>query len=280
MNKVFTLFLYIFAIIGFILVCGFLAIKLGFTKTRGVIDNQHDYFQNEMASSTQAWVNTEEWRVLKQAILKDKGAIHKAATTAHVSPRLLVAPLVVEQLRLFHSEREIFKQVFAPLKILGNQSQFSWGIMGMKQETAEKIEGNLKNEKSVWYLGKEYENMLDFSTSDHDKERFERLTDEHNRYYSYLYAAILIKQIESQWQKAGFPIENRPDIIATLFNIGFENSKPHDNPQSGGAKIKIGKTNYSFGSLAKSFYYSEELLNEFPNIHLMMQEKVTEMVHP
>ena len=176
---------------------------------------------------------------------------------------MIVAPLVVEQLRLFTSEREIFKQIFSPLKILGNQSQFSWGVMGIKQDTAKQIEENLKDKKSVWYLGKEFEHILDFKTDDHDNERFERLTDEHDRYYSYLYGALCIKQIMKQWSNAGFNIDNRPEIIATLYNIGFENSKPKRDPQSGGAKIEINGGQYSFGSLAQEFYNSDELIEEF-----------------
>ena len=43
-------------------------------------------------------------------------------------------------------------------------------------------------------------------------------------------------------------------------NIGFEHSVPEADPQSGGAEINIDNTYYSFGSLAKSFYDSDELL--------------------
>ena len=71
-----------------------------------------------------------------------------------------------------------------------------------------------------------------------------------------------MKQIMNQWKNAGFPIDNRPDIIATLYNIGFIHSNP--NPASGGAPITVGGKTYSFGELAYNFYYSDELLNYFP----------------
>ena len=164
---------------------------------------------------------------------------------------------------LFNSEREIFKQVFSPLKILGNQSQFSWGVMGIKQDTAKAVEQHLKDSTSPFYLGKDFENVLDFKTDNPDNERFERLTDEHNRYYSYLYGGLLIKQLEKQWGKAGFPINQNVGVLATLYNIGFANSKPNANPQIGGAEIDINKTTYSFGGLAQSFYNSDELTKEF-----------------
>jgi hypothetical protein len=264
MKKVFSAIVYIFAVIGFVLVGGYFAVKFGLTNTKGVIDNQHDYFQDQISSSTDAWIKTEEWQVLKEPTLKDTGSINKAAKISGVPARIIAAPLVVEQLRLFYSEREVYKAVFAPLKILGNQSQFSWGVMGIKQDTARQIEENLKDPKSDWYLGKDNENLLDFTTKDTDSERFYRLTDEKDRYYSYLYAGIMIKELETQWQKAGINIDTKPDVVATLFNIGFTNSKPHKNPQSGGAEIDINGLKYSFGSLAKSFYDSGELVNEFP----------------
>ncbi|MDP3962416.1 MAG: hypothetical protein Q8Q03_00910 [bacterium] len=245
--------IYALALIGLILVAGYLAVKFGFTNTKGIIDNQREYFQDEMSSSD-TWRKTEEWNVLKEAILKDRDSLDKASLDSGIKARMIVAPLVVEQLRLYHSEREIFKSIFAPLRILGNQSQFSWGVMGIKQETARQIERNMKND----------ENILEFTTDNSDKERFTRLTDEKDRYYSYLYAGLMMKQIQTQWAKAGFPIENRPDIIATLFNIGFENSNPHANPLSGGSRIEISGIEYSFGSLAKSFYDSQELREEFP----------------
>lgn len=252
MSKILKILVYIFAFIGFVLVLGYLSLEMGWTRTKGLVDAQHDYFQNKI--NDDSWSKGEEWLVLKEAILKDSEVINRAALEAGVPARIIVAPLIVEQLRLFHSEREIFKQVFAPLKILGNQSQFSWGVMGIKQETARQIEKNLDTD----------DHILDFKTNNPDKERFERLTDENDRYYSYLYGALMIKQLMKQWEGAGFPIDNKPGIIATLYNIGFENSNPHNNPQIGGAEIEINKTTYSFGGLAQIFYNSKELIEEFP----------------
>ena len=259
MRKAFSIIIYIFAAIGFVLIVVYIAVQLGWTKTTGMVDRQHDYFNSQSSTVDTSWAQGEEWKVLKEAIIKDKIVIKKAATVAIIDPRLIVATLIVEQLRLFNDNREIFKTIFAPLKILGNQSQFSWGVMGIKQDTAIEVE-----KRDEWH-------MLDYSatTTDKDSERFARLTDEHDRYYSYLYAAVLLKETETQWQNAGFPISGspqnyRPEILATLFNIGFANSKPNANPQVGGAEINIGTSTYSFGGLAGSFYYSNELLEEFP----------------
>ena len=263
----------LFALIGFVLVGVYVAVELGWTKTKGIIDSQHYYFKDQsigtttasMIADSGAWTQGEEWQTLKAAILKDKDSIDKASIVTNIPARMIVAPLVVEQLRLFYSDREIFKEIFAPLQILGNQSQFSWGVMGIKQDTAKEIEANLKDPQSQFYLGMAYEHILDFpaSTTSDNAQRFNRLTDANDRYFSYLYAALMIKELESQWQKAGFPIADRPDVVTTLFNIGFQNSHPNANPQVGGAEIDIGSTTYSFGGLAGDFYNSNELLKEF-----------------
>lgn len=135
-KKTYYIILHIFAIIGFILFTGYFAVKLGFTNTKGIMDDQDSSFLQGADSNKSSWIQSEEWVVLKQAINKDLDVINRAAKDAGVDPRLIVSILVPEQLRLFHSERQIFKEVFSPLKILGNQSQFSWGIMGIKKDTA------------------------------------------------------------------------------------------------------------------------------------------------
>lgn len=262
MKKIFNVAVYIFAVIGLILVFGYVAMKLGWTRTKGVVDTQHDYFQDRIDESS--WSKSEEWLILKEAIRKDADVINRVASETGIPARMIATPLVVEQLRLFYSEREVFKQVFAPLKILGNQSQFSWGVMGIKQETAVEIEKHLKDPSSPFYLGKNFEHVLDFKTDNPDKERFERLTNEDDRYYSYLYGALMLAQIERQWDLAKFSITNNAGIVSTLYNIGFTNSKPKALPQIGGAEIEVGETKYSFGGLAQSFYNSDELIEEFP----------------
>ncbi|MFA6601607.1 MAG: hypothetical protein WCT02_01970 [Candidatus Paceibacterota bacterium] len=258
-----------FALIGFVLSSGYLALRLGLTKEKGIIDRQDEVFINsaqdaDMTSSSKEWARGQEWQTLKSAILKDSETIDRAAKDAGIEPRLLVAILVPEQLRLFHSEREIFKQIFEPLQILGNQNQFSWGIMGLKKETAEEIENHLKDKKSEYYLGLAHEDILDFETADIGQERFQRLTDDKDHYYNYLYAALYLAQIEHQWNAAGYDISNRPEILATLYNIGFVHSEPKANPSSGGSAIEIGGKTYSFGNLAGQFYYSKELVDLFP----------------
>lgn len=210
------------------------------------------------------WMNMEEWQEYKLIMEKEATQIDSVGEITGIEPRLIVAILCAEQIRLFDNNREAFKKWISPLKVLSVQSKFSWGVTGIKPETAKKIEAFLKSDTSVFYLGKKYEHLLDFKTYDIENERFSRLTDFHNHFYSYLYAALNIRMIIEQWKHAGYDITQRPEIIATLFNLGFEVSKPKPNPRVGGSSITIKGQRYTFGSIAYEFYYSGELADLFP----------------
>ena len=220
------------------------------------------------SGSVFGWMNIAEWADFKIAVAKDKPLIDSVASLTNVEPRLIVAVLVGEQIRLFNSDREAYKRWIGPLKILSVESSFSLGVTGIKAATAQIIERNMKDRESIFYLGAKYEHLLDFKTNSIDEERFRRLTDFKNHFYSYLYAALNIKQLKMQWQRAGFPIDDRPEILATLYNIGFEGSIPKANPAVGGSTVMIHQKPYSFGTIAYEYYYSGELYDLFPFKHV------------
>jgi hypothetical protein len=204
--------------------------------------------------------------VLDAAIRKDTDPLSRASADTGVPARLIVANLVTEQLRLFFTDRADYKQFFSPLKILGSQTQFSWGIMGMKEDTAIQVETYLHDPSSPYYPGAQYEHLLDFpaGTTDVKQARYIRMTDQHDHYWSYLYAALYMKEVEAAWASAGYPIADKPAIVSTLFNIGFAHSNPNPNPQVGGAEIDVNGAAYSFGGLAGDFYSSDLLADLFP----------------
>ncbi|MEE1322888.1 MAG: hypothetical protein UHE91_03605, partial [Bacteroidales bacterium] len=82
------------------------------------------------------WMNLAEWYALKEAIIKDKAEIDSAAKVAGVESRMIVSCLVGEQIRLFNSKREMYKKYLGPVKVLSVQSQFSFGVNGIKDFTA------------------------------------------------------------------------------------------------------------------------------------------------
>lgn len=306
LKKIYLVLVHLFAIIGFLLVGGYLAVRFHLTDTIGIIDEQQRFFLNGNTDGSESKAsdafknnvaNQPQWTTFKDAVSKDQQVLEQISSLTGVKSRMIVSVLATEQLRFFFTDRSSFKKFFEPLKILGNETQFSWGVMGIKENTAIQIENNLKNPNSPYYLGKSYEHLLDFpadairtgrvgvvdgtggtstatSTGNNVLEsaasstldantveqiRFARITDPRNRYYAYLYGALFIKQVEMQWQNAGYDISDRPEIIATLFDLGFSKSKPNADPKVGGAEIDINENKWSFGGLAYDVYQSDEL---------------------
>jgi hypothetical protein len=139
------------------------------------------------------------------------------------------------------------------------------GVSGIKQETAEDIEKYANDPTSDFYPGPGMAEKIAYKgEADRGTELYNRLTDPKDHYYSYLYTALYIKEIESHWKKAGFDISQNPEAVVTLFNIGFLGSKPNANPQPGGAPVTVGGVTYSYGTLGAAFYRSEELTAVFP----------------
>lgn len=254
----------IFALIGVVFTAVFLGMRFGIFDVAGSIAGRNSFFTGGTAGSNCisidaracAWAYTEEWATIREGLRKDAPTIARASAATGVPARLIAAVVVPEQLRFFTSEREVYKQVFEPLKILGSLSQFSLGVTGIKQETAEDVEArvpaNLQN--LIAY---------DATDTDHRATLFNRLTDQHDHYYSYLYTALFIKEVTDEWARASYPIADKPAVIATLFNIGFGNSHPNASPHVGGAEIVVANTTYTFGELAGRFYDSPELTDVF-----------------
>jgi hypothetical protein len=284
----------LFALIGFGFCGVFIAMQGGLLNVRGTIAERNQFFGSvpkvEGAATikgnvpktrstascvdegpdgsviaTCAWNQNPEWTVVREGLTKDAEVIDKVSEETGVDSRMIAASVVPEQLRFFTSERENYKKFFEPMKILGSMSQFSLGVAGIKQQTANQIERNLVDTNAPLYPGKDYSNLITYAPgTDHDSELYKRLTDSKHHYYSYLYTALYIKEINAQWQKQGYDLTARPDVVTTLFNIGFEASKPKDNPQIGGTPITLGSTTYSFGQLGTLFYLSDELIAPFP----------------
>lgn len=268
----------VLAFIGAAFVFVFIAMHFGLLNVRGSIVERNQFFTGTTtpevpsqpciadAVTVCAWNETPEWNVVAGGLTKDASVIIQVSQETGVPARLIAAVVIPEQLRFFTSEREVFKRYFEPLKVLGSLSQFSLGVSGIKQETAQQIERYANDPTSPFYPGA-VGRLLAYNsatTTPQNEQLFNRLTDDKNHYYSYLYTALFLKEIEAQWRSAGFPIDTRPDILITLFNIGFEHSNPNANPVAAGAPITIGGKTYAFGILGGAFYISNELETMFP----------------
>ncbi|MDE2399519.1 MAG: hypothetical protein KGL67_00685 [Patescibacteria group bacterium] len=269
----------VFALIGLFFTIVFIGMQFGLLNVRGSITERNKFFTGNILNNTLLarpfstsnrpvynWEQTPEWNVLSTAFTKDAPTINKVASETDVPARLIVSVVVPEQIRFFTSNRESYKKYFEPLKILGTLSQFSLGVSGIKPETAKQIEKNNIDPTSSFYPGDKYKNLLNYPQGAlHDVELYNRLTDPHDHYYQYLYTALFIKQVMHQWQSSGFDLNNNPEIMATIFNIGFDHSVPSNQPIVGGAPIEIGGETLSYGGLSGEFYRSGELLDQFPN---------------
>ncbi len=211
------------------------------------------------------WMATPEWEALKEAITRDSALIREAGRLTGVEPRLIVGCLIGEQIRLFNSKREMYKKYLGPVKVLSVQSQFSYGVNGIKDFTAAAVEEHLKDPSSEYYMGPAYEHLLDYPEGANVvEERYKRLVDYGSHLYSYIYTGCILHQTMLQWRRAGYDISDRPDLLFTLFNVGFSQSVPKPDPMPGGSHIKVGDREYTFGAIGFDFYYSGELASVFP----------------
>ena len=236
----------------------------GYNTFLSQLKSVYDSKPARQSASVIPWMATAEWEMLKPSIMKDSAQLVEAGRLTGVEPRLIVACLVGEQIRLFNSSREMVKKYLGPVKMLSVQSQFSYGVNGIKEHTAIAVEQHLKDTASEFYMGKRYENLLDFKTDNHEMERYNRLVDYRNHLYSYIYTGCILHQTMLQWKRAGYDISNRPDILCTLFNVGFSQSHPHGAPRCGGSRISVDGRLYTFGAIGFDFYYSGDLAAAFP----------------
>jgi hypothetical protein len=269
-SRIFKIILYIFAFIGLVFSAVFIGMQFGIFNIRGSNTARNaslgistNLSVEDCLDTTEQscdWSKTVEWDILKTAFTKDSVVLDKVSAQTGVSARMVISVVAPEQIRFFTSNRENFKRVFEPLKILVSLSKFSLGVSGIKQETANQIENYANDPTSIFYPGPGMASLFVYPTGiNHDTELYNRLTDEHNHYYSYLYTALYIKEIESQWARSGFNVTDKPEVIVTLFNIGFNASVPNANPVVAGSSIELAGHTYSYGKLGTLIYNSKEL---------------------
>jgi len=124
----------------------------------------------------------------------------------------------------------------------------SIGFCQVKLKTAYWIEKQLNDSTSNFYPGVKYYNKLILSNN--PQEIINKLN---NDSLNILYAGAYIRIIQSLWEKSGFPINDRMDILATLYSTGLFQSdgslrKPHKNPKSNYFGKKAVNCNWIFNT--------------------------------
>jgi hypothetical protein len=66
-------------------------------------------------------------------------------------------------------------------------------------------------------------------------------------------AALMLAILDEQWRVAGHPIHDRPEILATLYNLGYERSEPKPDPQPN-----------DFGRRVAAFMQTDQCRRLFP----------------
>ena len=95
------------------------------------------------------------------------------------------------------------------------------------------IECQLADSSSEFYCGERFNNILPVSSSAQDI--IDKLNNDQTNLF---YAAAYMRIIQSYWEKAGFPLDDSVDIIATIYSYGIfsretgEPLKPHGEPKA------------------------------------------------
>lgn len=247
-----------------------------------VMMKKNQTFQNELASvkkgkdqlSIYEWSNYQVWKDFCNIVRKDRYAIDSVSRLTGVESRLIVMCMVGEQVRMFNSGREKFKKYVLPFNRIMLPTNRGYGVTGILEHTALRIENTIFNKKSEFYAGDYFQNCINVNDSfpelvndtikAHKLKTIQRLIQRGDHYYSYLYTAFLLRQYQAHWERNGFTLENRPEILGSLFNLGYQKSKPKKNPVVGGSTFDVGGKDYTFGGLCFEFYYSGQLQELFP----------------
>jgi len=221
-------------------------------------------FRGEIASikkgkdplSIYEWSNYQVWKDFCKTVRNDRFAIDSVSRLTGVESRLIVMCYVLP-----------FNRIMLP-------TNRGYGVTGILEHTALRIENTIFNTKSEFYAGDYFQNCINVNDSfpelvndtikAHKLKTIQRLIQRGDHYYSYLYTAFLLRQYQAHWERNGFTLENRPEILGSLFNLGYQKSKPKKNPVAGGSTFDVGGKDYTFGGLCFEFYYSGQLQDLFP----------------
>jgi len=185
----------------------------------------------------------EEEEVVRKKLSDNAFFINDASQKLDVDPRLLASVIYAES-RVNVNLLDSFEREYASL---GNNT--SIGLAQIRINTAKWIMDTVRDTSSVYSLDSQYDKWV---PSYNTREDIIKLLE--NDSTNCLLAAIHLKQIIQRWHRSGYDIENRPDIVMTLYSYGLfrrENGSeiiPHANPRS----------NF-LGKVAANFFNSNQL---------------------
>ncbi len=153
--------------------------------------------------------------------------IDYASEIFDIDPIKLKAIIYVERTNNYNWQDEYFDDYLAKK---GQNS--SIGFCQVKMKTAYWIECQLTDSTSEFYPDVKYKDILPISQS--PQEIIDKLEDDKT---NLLYASAYMRIIQNYWESRGYSIDDRIDIIATIFSYGMfsretgEPLKPHADPK-------------------------------------------------
>lgn len=168
-------------------------------------------------------------------IIDRKKLIITASEKFDINPAYLSAVIYTERTENYDWTDDVFDEVIARV---GKNS--SLGFSQVKMKTAYFIEKQLSDSTNEFYCGAKYSAILELS-----KTPFQIIEKLDVDSLNILYAAAYLKIIQSYWNKKGYSIDNKPDIIGSLYQLGLfqlngKVREPHFNPKANefGEKVK------------------------------------------
>ena len=208
-------------------------------------------------------------KTVEESIEKLSPYINQYSEELGVDSRIVGGIIYVESLRYFTTEKG-----FIEAKL--NSSSFTkellklygatYGVGQMSSDEQRRCIENFNNPNTSFYMGKQFENYLsedDFKKVQEGEETVSDLgiisRDYKHPDIQVKFIASFVAQIQKQWGKAGHNISNRPDVLATLYNLGFDKSKPKANPKAGGSKNYIFGKTINFGEAVQQWHDTSNL---------------------
>lgn len=180
-------------------------------------------------------IKAEEPEEVLRKINERISLIRQASAIFNIDYKILSAIIYVERTLNFDWRDDALDVIIAEAGL-----NSSIGFCQVKLKTAYWIEKQLNKTVSIYYLGKQYEVILQISKSPE-----ELITKLSNDSLNILYGSAYIRIIQSRWEKGNFTIDDKPEIIGTLYSTGLfyrdgTERKPRANPLANnfGEKVK------------------------------------------
>ena len=160
-------------------------------------------------------------------ISSNKNLIELASSKFNVDKDILSSIIFVERRENYTWEDDAMDEYLAQVGL-----NSSIGFCQVKMKTAYWIEVQLNDTNSIHYPGKDYYKLLNVSDTPQ-----EIITKLQNDSINILYATAYLCIMQQRWSKANFPIDDRADILGTLYSTGLfyrngNERKPNNNPKA------------------------------------------------